>query len=300
MKRATWPEDSPESAQPAKLALTRTRSIPCGATRSSGSKREAVSVESQEKALKALAMKLAAKKSPEEIAKTICKPVVSHDGATAFPCGLQRMASSSLSAADAAIFGADAPQRGAWVSQEAKPDPKAIGVLMVRLLHILAAKTEMEFADVAGQILWHFRKSEVLSGDAALKCTAKDLSWVDFAAADPASKPSAMVSKAFLQHASEDGKLDERAFLKMMEQCLQVYAVKENGEIQYTGMRASIRRTDLNQLFFNQVHGNGQHSLSCTGLKSVLVKLAHNMHVHPASVFETVGGVGQSDKELLK
>jgi len=300
VKRATWPEDSRDSAQPAKLALTRTRSIPSGATRSSGSKREAVSVESQEKALKALAMRLGAKKSPEDIAKTICKPVVLHNGVTAFPPGLQRMASSSLSAADAAIFAADAPQRGAWVSQEAKADPKAIGVLMVRLLHVLAEKTEMEFADVAGQILWHFRKSEVLSSDAVLKSTAKDLSWVDLAAADPASKPSAMVSMAFLQHASEDGKLDERAFLKLMEQCLQVYSVKENGETQYTGMRASIRRTDLAHLFFDQVHNNGHHGLSSTGLKSILVKLAHNMHVHPAAVFETVGGVGQSDKELLK
>jgi len=162
-------------------------------------------------------------------------------------------------------------------------------------LRVLARGADLSFSDAAGQILWHFRKSEALK-DCLLHMTAKDLSWVDVAPMPHTSmrvKPNELVENVFKVHSDADNRLEERSFLRIMGRALHEYMILENGVTQYTGSKASIRRTDLDQLFYSQAHHSGHSGLTCQGFKSVLVKLAENMGVHPASMFFTVGNMGQ-------
>jgi len=286
VRRRTYPEASEKNSS---AKLRRSRSVSGLTTRVTGSKKEVTNEDSQAQAIKALVVKMSSKKSPEDIIHALCRHVLKLDGTRALPDLLQQLACAALSSADAAAFTAGPPQRGAWAAQEPKQEPKAVGPLAIKVLRDLARRAGLSFADVAGQILWHFRKTDVLSNDIIMHMTAKDLTWVDLAATDMDVKPSALVEKAFQQHANEFGRVDERSFLKMMDRSLRSYIAKDDGVTQFIGSTASFRRTDLDQLFFDQAHGNGNSGLTCNGLKSVLVKLAHNMSVHPAAVFNTMG-----------
>jgi len=165
----------------------------------------------------------------------------------------------------------------------------------MRVLRELAHGVDMSFADVAGQILCHFQNADALS-DPLMRKAAKDLSWVEIALVERMKKENMSemktiedVEKAFRLYANENGQMGERAFLRMMERSLQGYMVKEDGvPIQFEGSRASCRRTELDQLFYAQALNKG-HRIDCDDFKSVLVKLALSMNIHPAPIFLAVG-----------
>jgi len=282
IKSLPEPSEQNSSAKPG-------RSHSHSAVRATGSKHKVASEDSQAQALTALIVKLSSKKSPEAVIHSLCRNVLKRDATQAFPEFLFESVCSALSSTDAAAFSSDAPQRGCFVAQESKQESKPIAVLVLKVLRDLAREAGMSFADVAGQILWHFRNTDVLSNDVSMCKTVKDLTWVDLASKDASVKPSAVVEKAFQEHANEEGRVDDRAFLKMMDLSLHVYMASEDGVTQFAGSKACFQRTELHQLFFDQAHGNGHRGITCNGLKSVLVKLAHNMSVHPAAVFNTMG-----------
>lgn len=293
-RRKTVPETSEKSSG---MKHARSHSHSGLTLRSKGSKKLAVPNEdAQAQAIKVLAVHLSAKKSYEdandaEVVNAVCRYVMKHDGSTAFP---QVHVNEAV---DFVLSGEDIDQEPsakpvAWSDREPKV---GIGPLVVRALRVLARGAELSFADAAGQILWHFRKSEALK-DALVHMTAKDLSWIDLAPMPHSSmqvKPNELVEKIFQVHANADNRLEERSFLRMMDRALHEYMIMDNGVTTYTGSKASIRRTEFDQLFYSSAHHTGQSGLTCQGFKGVLVKLAESMGVHPASMFFTVGSLGQ-------
>lgn len=126
-----------------------------------------------------------------------------------------------------------------------------------------------------------------------MRRVANDVSWIDAVADDyMVEKPTELVEAVFRKHANDDGLLDQRAFLKIMDRSFHEYTMRVDGVTQYTGSRASCRRTDLDQLYFGQRHQQGQQGISHHGFKQALVKLAQNLKVHPRSLFTTVGRQG--------
>jgi len=204
-----------------------------------------------------------------------------HDSSRAFPQGIVRQSVNS-------ILGARDSET------KASDNDLPAGPLAIRVLRELAKGVDMSLADVAGQILWHFQKADALS-DPLMRKTAKDLSWVEIALVERMKKENSKemktfehVEKAFQLYANENGRLEERAFLRMMERSLQGYVMQEDGMVQFAGSRASCRRTELDQQFYAQALNKG-HQLDCDDFKNVLVKLAISMNVHPASIFVAVG-----------
>jgi len=237
------------------------------------SKRDVANEESQAQAIEALVVEMSSRKSLEDVIHSLCRHVLRCDGARAFPKHLQQLVCSARISTDAHL---SVPQRGAPQEEQ-----KAVGPLAVQVLRDLACKAGLSFGDVAGQILWHFRKTDVLTNDVIMSATAKDLTWVDLASRDMGPKPSAVVEKAFQQHANENGRVDERALLQMMDQWWHVYQDRDDSVPEFTDSKASFSRTDLNRFLFEQASCR----LTCNGLKSLLVKLAHTMSMHPALVF---------------
>lgn len=288
VRRRTLPEASEK-----KSSMKHSRSHSHSGLRSKGSKKEAVPNEdAQAQAIKAVAVHMSAKKSYEDadaakVAEALCRYVMKHDGSRAFP---QEHVNEAVYIV---ISGEDSEASvKAWADRESKA---GIGPLIVRVLRVLAHGAELSFSDAAGQILWHFRKTEGLM-DSLVHMTAKDLSWIDFAPMPHESmrvKPNALVEKLFKEHSDADNRLEERSFLKIMDRALTKYMVSEHGVTLYTGSKASIRRTELDQIFYSQAHHSGHSGLSCQGFKSALVKIAETMGVHPASMFFTVGSMGQ-------
>lgn len=296
-----------------KLPLFRTKSLPeasdksatikharshshLGLTlRSKASQRQdAPTEDAQAQAIKSLAVHMATKKSfvdapRAEVVNAVCRFVMKHDGTRAFSQG--RMAE----AVDLVLTGGDI-EVSLLSTPIARADCEAkvgIGPLVVRALRVLAGWAELSFSDAAGQILWHFRNSETLK-DPLLHKAAKDLSWIDSAPVPHRStdaKPNQLVEKVFQQYANVDNHLEERAFLIIMARSLHEYEIMDNGVTCYVGSKACIRRTDLDQLFYSQAPGHS--GLTCQGFKSVLVKLAEKMGIHPASMFFAIGHRGQ-------
>jgi len=279
-RRRTWPEDS-EKTQSKKLGRSHSQSFLT--SRARGCKKDAPNEESQVQAMKALATQMASKKPFQDVMLSLCCHVMKHDSSRAFAPEVVRQSVNS-------ILGA----RGSEASTCDKDLPA--GPLAIRVLRELASDVDMSLADVAGQILWHFRKADALS-DRLMRKTAKDLSWVEIALVERMKKLSMSemkttehVEKAFQLHANEDGRLDERTFLRMMERSLQSYMVQDSdGVIQFEGSRAACRRTELDQLFYAVAHHKGHREINCDDFKHMLVKLAHSMSVHPASIFIAVG-----------
>jgi len=230
----------------------------------------------QVQAIKALATELASKKLFQDVMLSLSCQVVKHDGSKAFPQGIVRQSVNSI---------LDARDSETKTSDNDLP----AGPLAMRVLRELAKDVDMSFADVAGQILWHFQKADALSAPHMQKM-AKDLSWLDMANKENTSEMTTTehVEKAFQLYANEDGQIGERAFLRMMERSLQGYMVKDDGvPIQFQGSRASCRRTELDQLFYAQALNKG-HRINCDDFKQVLVKLALSMNIHPAPIFIAV------------
>lgn len=298
-----------------KLPLFRTKSLPEASEKNStmkharshshtglplrskaSQKQVAPTEDAQAQAVKALAVHMSRKKSfvdapGAEVVNAVCLYVMKHDGTRAFPQGRVNEATDLvLRGGDTEVSLSSTPV--AWADREAKV---GIGPLVLRVLRVLAVWAQLSFSDAAGQILFHFQKTDTLK-DPLLHKAAKDLSWIDSAPMPLTSintKPNQLVEKVFQVHANADNHLDERSFLTVMARALHEYEIRDNGVTCYVGSKAYIRRTDLDHLFYSQAHTSGHSGLTCQGFKSVLVKLAENMGIHPASMFFTVGSMGQ-------
>jgi len=293
-KTKSLPEASEKNAI---MKRTRSHSHTGHSLRSKESQKQAAPTEdAQALAVKALAVHMSTKKSfvdapRADVVNAVCQYVMKHDGSRAFPQGrMVEAVDLVLSGGDVEVSLTSTPI--AWAEREAKI---GIGPLVLRVLRVLAGWTQMSFSDAAGQILWHFQKSDTLK-DPVLHKAAKDLSWIDSAPVPLRSikaKPNQLVEKVFQVHANADNHLEERAFLTIMARALHEYEIQDNGVTCYVGSKACIRRTDLDQLFYAQAHQSDHSGLTCQGFKRVLVKLAENMGIHPASMFFAIGNMGQ-------
>jgi len=294
VRRRTWPEYDEKGHAVVKAGRSRSLST----MRVKACKKEAPGAEAQSQAIKALVLQLASKKSFHDVMHTVCRHVMKHDGTRAFSeDNVGQSVYFVQSGGDGrGIVAPQSHQCDSSSTSAPRESKSSIGPLALRVLNVLAHDADLAFVELVGQILWHFRKADALN-DRLMRMTAKDLTWVDLnlAAMDQtlSAKPNELVEHVFNQHANEDGRLDERAFLKIMDRSFQEYMVQENGVTKFTGSKASCRRSDLDQLYFAQAHQRGGRGINCDGFKSVLVKLAENMSVHPTLVFVTVGGLGQ-------
>lgn len=312
-RRKAVPESS--SGVSDKLPLFHTKSLPEASERNSAvklarshshtgitlrskaaQKQVAPTEDAQAQAVKALAVHMSMKKSfvdapYAEVVNAVCRYVMKHDGTRAFPQG-RMIEAVELVLGDGDIEVSLSSTPIARAGREAKI---GIGPLVLRVLRVLAGWAQLSFSDAAGQTLWHFQKSDTLK-DPVLHRAAKDLSWIDSAPVPLRSikaKPNQLVEKVFQMHSNADNHLEERSFLTVMARALHEYEIQDNGVTCYVGSKACIRRTDLDQLFYSQAHQSAHSGLTCQGFKSVLVKLAENMGVHPASMFFAIGKMSE-------
>jgi len=249
----------------------------------------------QVQAFKALATYAASKKSLEGIMCSLCFHVCKHDGKKAFnKDDLVQAVNFVLSGGDCENFASDMPQdvlAADWAEREPE---KSAGPLSLQVLRVLSDRRDVCLEDVIGQILWRFRKAEVFQDDDHMRMAAKDLSWIDSTAAAQmpqiGKKPNEVVEAVFREHAQENGRMNERSFMKVMDFTFRSYVTDDNGVRIYQGKQCSFKRTDCNHFFFAQAHQNGNRDVSCSGFKTLLLNMAERMEIHPTWLFMSIGG----------
>lgn len=211
LRRQSLPQVSEKSSV---VKLGRSHSD-AGLSRRGSSCRKALQHEdAQTAAVKCLVAHLAASETSfEALMNALCSPVLKQDSSTAFlPEHIRQAITFVLNGED--LESAASANLRHELSAPVSEWKANAGPLAVRVLSVLVRRAKLCSADVSGQILWHFRKSEGLQ-DPRMRRASNNLSWLDLLADEEMSaRPTELVEKLFRKHAKDNGLLDQRTFFQ--------------------------------------------------------------------------------------
>eukprot|EP00928_Gymnodinium_smaydae_P047815 TRINITY_DN31936_c0_g1_i1.p1 TRINITY_DN31936_c0_g1~~TRINITY_DN31936_c0_g1_i1.p1 ORF type:complete len:465 (-),score=39.47 TRINITY_DN31936_c0_g1_i1:327-1721(-) len=166
---------------------------------------------------------------------------------------------------------------------------KGAVTLVMEMLRGLSDHARLPFCDVAGQILWSFRKNAAFS-QSRHKHVVDDLEWLQYSLGF-ISTPSGFAQRIdFAQEVFQsftdnpDGRMTFRGFKRAMEHVLKLYSFEGHFE----GTKKSMQRSECEGYFHAEAKRDDGRSLSSCGFKRVLMQLSRSLGAHPRQVLTRV------------